>query len=469
MSYKIIEEIGRGGMGCVYKAMDANGNLVALKMMSNKVTYMPEYCRLFDEEVEALRKMNSSSVVRIVGDPYDDEDGNKYLPMEYIDGETIDHIVKNKGPFNFHEAVELMIEILEAMDHIHSHDIIHRDIKPSNVMVRSGNNVINSASEYYSGYTRGFVPGRICIIDFGIAKDAKIGHTGRTVGRIIGTDGYMSPEQAGGLNIDSRTDIYSLGCLFYLMITGLPAVPTGANDHETICNIFKHIPVLPSQAAPGVPVAIDEVIKRAVDKDMTKRFQTVKAFKEALEMATGLATPKVTVGRSVDNDIIMEHDDVSRRHLNIFGCTGNNIDGTPRFYVELEDVGSTNGTGVNGRLLKKDKISIDYNGTVNYPDVFLAGRPELSLDWGEVMSKLREKGWKPVSLPPPPPSSASDDLSVAMALLSFFVPVVGWVVAAQNSDTLPNKARKANIFAWAGLASFAVVVQTTIILLLIFL
>ena len=94
MSYKIIEEIGRGGMGCVYKAQDSNGRLVALKMMSNKVTCFPEYRQLFDVEVDALRRMNSPSVVRIIGDPYDDKDGNRYLPMEYVDGETIDKIIK---------------------------------------------------------------------------------------------------------------------------------------------------------------------------------------------------------------------------------------------------------------------------------------------------------------------------------------------------------------------------------------
>ena len=408
MSYTIIEEIGRGGMGCVYKAQDSNGRLVALKMMSNKVTCFPEYRQLFDVEVDALRRMNSPSVVRIIGDPYDDQDGNRYLPMEYVDGETIDKIIKREGAFPFSEAVELMLEILDAMDHVHSHETIHRDIKPSNVMVRSSNHDIFNSYESTPGFTRGYLPGRICIIDFGIAKDAKLGQSGHTVGRIIGTDGYMSPEQANGLNIDLRTDIYSLGCLFYLMITGHPAVPNGKNDHETICNIFQHIPVLPSQAAPGIPVAIDEVIKKAVDKDMTKRFQSVKAFKDALEMATGRATPMITVGRETYNDICISHVDVSRHHLNIYGCTGNNIDGTKRYYIELEDVGSTNGTGINGRLLKNDSITVDYNGTVNFPEVFLAGRPELVLDWNYVMMLIRGKGWTPEpfgggTTPPPPP------------------------------------------------------------------
>ena len=169
MAYKIIEEIGRGGMGCVYKAMDEAGNIVALKMMSNQVTCFPEYCKLFNEEVVALRRMNSTSVVRIVGDPYDDAEGNKYLPMEFINGETVEHYVKKNGAFEFSVALELMLEILEAMDHVHSHEIIHRDIKPSNIMLRSDAVYSLVKNTYTAPLTDVHSVGRVCIIDFGIA------------------------------------------------------------------------------------------------------------------------------------------------------------------------------------------------------------------------------------------------------------------------------------------------------------
>ena len=454
MAYKIIEEIGRGGMGCVYKAMDEAGNIVALKMMSNQVTCFPEYCKLFNEEVVALRRMNSTSVVRIVGDPYDDAEGNKYLPMEFINGETVEHYVKKNGAFEFSVALELMLEILEAMDHVHSHEIIHRDIKPSNIMLRSDAVYSLVKNTYTAPLTDVHSVGRVCIIDFGIAKDVKLGHTVHTVGRVIGTDGYMSPEQAGGYNIDSRTDIYSLGCLFYFMITGQPAVPNGKSNHETICNIFKHIPVLPSEAAPGIPKAIDEVIKKAVDKDMTRRYSTVKAFKEALEMAVGLAVPMVTIGRVDENDIVISHKDVSRRHLKVYGCTGSNIDGTKRSYIEVEDVGSTNGTGVNGRMLRKDKISIDYNGTVNFPEVFLAGRPELVLVWSDVVRALREKGWNPELQVAP-----HEEFTAGDAALSFFVPFKGWSMAANKRDKNPSYSTKATVWAWIGMVVYIVLLQ----------
>ena len=188
MSYQYSDNdiIGRGGMGCVYKGRDPAGNLVAIKMMSNQVTCYPEYRALFQSEVNALRKMNHPSVVRIVGKPFQDSAGNLFLPMEYVQGKTIEQYIRQNGPMSSNKAIEVMKMVLEAMQYVHEHGCIHRDIKPSNIMIRDD--------------------GRICIIDFGIAKDSEVGSSGKTVGRIIGTDGYMSPEQATGLSTFAITN-----------------------------------------------------------------------------------------------------------------------------------------------------------------------------------------------------------------------------------------------------------------------
>lgn len=434
MSYTIVKEIGRGGMGCVYKAQDSNGSMVALKMMSNKVTCYPEYRQLFQAEVDTLKRMDYPSVVHIVGDPYNDSEGNLYLPMEYVEGETIEHAVNYNGVFSAEKAIDLMIQILDALQYVHSRNVIHRDMKPSNIMIRPN--------------------GKICIIDFGIAKDAKIG-SGHTVGRVIGTDGYMSPEQANGLNIDSRTDIYSLGCVFYFLLTGKHAIPKGQNDYETVCNVLKSIPLLPSQSGNGVSSALDDVFIKAVDKNMTQRYQTAREFKEALELAVGLNVPSVSIGRGIENDIVVDHMDVSRKHLIITGMSVPLTGGRENFILEITDVGSTNGTGINGRLLRNDTVSIDYVGTLNLPEILLAGKPELSINWKEVMSVLREKGWSPVyedeiTSPPPFSPEPEQNLSVVLCIISLIVPIIGWVLWGVYRHDSPRKAKKAALFGWIG-------------------
>lgn len=386
MAYSIICELGHGGMGCVYKAQDPNGRIVALKMMSNKHTYQPAYRALFKSEVDTLRLMDHPSVVHIVGDPYSDPAGNLYLPMEFIEGKTIEQHVNLEGAYSLADAVSLMSKILEALQYVHDRGRIHRDIKPSNIMIRPN--------------------GTICVIDFGIAKDAKIGGTGHTIGQIIGTDGYMSPEQAKGDTIDKRTDIYSLGCVFYYMLTGQHAVQMGQNDYATVMNILHGNMPHPSQYVHSLPTAVDEVFLKSVDKDVTKRYRTASEFKDALTEICGNPIPRISVGSSGDNDIQINNQYVSRHHLVIRGLEQPLTGGDTKYFIEITDK-STNGTGVNGRPLRNSSMVIDYDGTVNLPEVLLAARAECPLNWNEVVSKLKMRGWTPGRIIKDPSSPSS--------------------------------------------------------------
>lgn len=297
MSYIFDKEIGRGGMGCVYLGHDdQTGQKVAIKMMSNKVTCLPEYRQLFQAEVQSLQLMNHPSVVHIMGHSWSDNDGNFFLPMEFVEGITIEQHVKRNGAFPMTGAINLMCKILDAMSYVHKCGCIHRDIKPSNIMIRPD--------------------GSICIIDFGIAKDLRSGVAGQTVGKVIGTDGYMSPEQAEGLHIDHRTDIYSLGCVLYYMLTGKTAVAKGNNGHETMLNILNQERLLPSQTT-GVSTQLDSIYLRAIDRDMTKRYQTCKEFRDDLERTDRnpfSLDAKITVGRHSTSDILFTQNVVSSHH-----------------------------------------------------------------------------------------------------------------------------------------------------------
>lgn len=436
--YSKSDIIGKGGMGCVYKGRDPAGNLVAIKMMSNQVTCYPEYRALFQSEINALRKMNHPSVVRIVGKPFQDSAGNLFMPMEFVQGKTIEQYVHQNGPMRENEAVEIMKKILDAMQYVHDHGCIHRDIKPSNIMIRDN--------------------GEICIIDFGIAKDSEVGASGKTVGKIIGTDGYMSPEQANGLNIDIRTDIYSLGCVLYFILTDQHAIAKRENDYKTIQAILHDEMPIPSHTVPGISERMDQIFLKAVDKNMTKRYQTANDFKQALvennsQQPHPPIVPTVTVGSDNNNDIQINNQYVSKRHLVIRGkqvTVGDSYNGSSTHsVVEVEDI-SRNGTGMNGRRLHHATETIDFTTTHDLPQVMLAGRPECILNWSDVTSRLKAQGWNKDVTPPSP--ILPDNLAIGWAVVSLLFPIIGWILWCVWKEEHPERASQAAKWAWAGFA-----------------
>ena len=421
--YELIKVIGQGGMGSVYEGRSGDGKRVAIKMMNSKATMNPEFKELFYIEAAALKKMRHPSVVGIVDNPFSDEHGNMYLPMEYVDGETIEHHVEMAGPYTEFTAKDLMGKILDAMAYIHRMGCIHRDIKPSNIMVRPD--------------------GSICIIDFGIAKDMKTS-TGKTIGRIIGTDGYMSPEQAKGDSIDYRTDIYSLGCLLHYMLTGSHAIKKRSNDYDTICSILNDEFPRAKTFNPHLSDQTQEAILKAVDKNMLRRFQTVMEFKSGLfrETVVDPNRVKVSVGRR-ECDITIPSDYISGHHLEIEyreeRCTG-----SIHRYLLFTD-SSTNGTSVDGKYLRHGSIKIPFSfeNPSPLPNVWLAGRSEYLLDWEEVVGDI---------LPPTPPTPSvkEDKLGIGYGILSVVCPIVGWVLWAQWKKETPRRARAAAICGWIG-------------------
>ena len=439
--YKIIREVGKGGMGCVYESLDSSNNKVALKMMSAKAAAHPDYREMFDHEVRSLRKLSHPSIVKIVGEPFSDAGGNLFLPMEFVEGKTISQIVQANGAFNEQEAISIFIKLLDAFSYIHNKSCIHRDVKPSNIMIRPD--------------------GSICVIDFGIAKDSKTS-TGKTIGRVVGTDGYMSPEQANGYNIDTRTDIYSLGCLLHYMLTGTHAIPKQSNDYDTICAILENNFPLVSEKGFTVSDKTQKAILTAVNKNMTLRFQTTEEFKAAL---TDKAICKISVGRS-NCDITLYGEYVSSHHLDIIWEPQN--EKASSYKVTIKDH-STNGTGVNGRKIKNESYSFMINQSVkslmndpsSLPQVMIAGLASHVLEWKTVLNILFEKMDLPTSiideytgdtdvhggLVEP---SKSEDITVGYGILCFVIPIAGWILGAVWKSENPIKAKSANKLAWYG-------------------
>jgi serine/threonine-protein kinase len=369
--------LGSGGMGRVMRGISPDGREVAIKEI------LPEFAADFEirarteQEVEILQQLNNDSIVKV----YDrfPLDGNFYIVMEYVDGLNVEQYVQKYGDIPYERATRFMVKILEAMQAVHESKIVHRDLKPSNIMIRNDE--------------------RICILDFGIAKD--MGNlNGRTVpGTIIGSDGYMSPEQADGFSIDHRADVYALGCVFYFMLTGHHAYNTLANDFETreaIVNI--PFPRLSDHSKKKFPNRLQEILDHATDKNMMKRYQSCREFRKDLETLIPSASSShtvinknqteeifVTIGRE-NCDIIITDElmKVSRKHLEISyrQFTGGH------YYVITDQ--SSNGTMVNGRPLSRGQSeTIPADGP--NPQVYLACDGRYPLDWDEVKMHIAIK------------------------------------------------------------------------------
>ncbi len=391
--------IGEGGMGCVYKARNSSGRIIALKMLQAKNASIPAFRTFFESEAKAISKLNHPNVVRIDGQPFSDSGGNLYLPMQFVDGLTLEKTISfTKAPsghmMSEKQAVDIMSKVLETFEYIHAKGVIHRDIKPSNIMICPDNS--------------------ICVIDFGIARDVRC-PTGLTVGMTVGTDGYMSPEQVDGLNIDHRTDIYSLGCLLYYMMTGEHAIKKRSNDYETQIAILHDDFPRPSALRPDISPKLESVILKATDKNMTRRYSSAGEFRRALCNDTVPLGATITVGRAADNDICIPNDYVSGHHLII---SYNLI--SSRHVLSIEDQ-SRNGTGIETDssllFLKHQSYNLDFNISKDpissLPQVNIAGREEINLDWDKVVESLKSilkiqpekhpEPEKPISEPTPKP------------------------------------------------------------------
>jgi HEAT repeat protein len=264
--YEILSLLGSGGMGTVYKAYDRIlDETVAVKVLRLDLARSGAVARRFRSEIKLARKVSHRNVCRIYD--YGQDERHVYISMELVDGVDLSHRVRQRG-LPAEEAFEVAIQLTKGLQAVHDVGIIHRDLKSSNVMIDS--------------------KGLVRLMDFGIAKrwiaDGQI--AGTAVGEIMGTPEYMSPEQARGLPMDFRGDIYSLGILLFEVFTGqLPF--QGRTKVETLFMQIEEPPPLSGPRAKRLPRSVVPILRRALAKNAADRYATARGMTEALRMARG--------------------------------------------------------------------------------------------------------------------------------------------------------------------------------------
>jgi len=270
--YKIIEKLGEGGMGVVYKAEDTKlKREVAIKFLPRRIDVSDEERQRFKLEAQAAAALNHNNIATVY--EIDEVGDDEFIVMEIIKGENLKEKIA-KGPLKLDEAMRIATEVADGLHEAHEHKIVHRDIKPANIMLTS--------------------KGQCKIMDFGLAKMAQATLVTKE-GTTLGTAAYMSPEQAQGVVVDHRAHIWSLGVVLYEMLTGqLPF--KGDYESAVTYSILHEDPEPVTALRSGIPMELERVVNKALEKNADERYQNVEDMLVDLKALHGVPEKKTAVG-----------------------------------------------------------------------------------------------------------------------------------------------------------------------------
>jgi serine/threonine protein kinase/tetratricopeptide (TPR) repeat protein len=262
--YEILELLGQGGMGAVYKARDREvDRLVALKVIRPELAGHPDVLRRFKQELILARQVTHKNVIRIFD--LGEAEGAKFISMEYIDGRDLKSIHAERGKLQPEEAAEIIEQVCLALDAAHAEGVIHRDLKPQNIMVDKH--------------------GRVVVMDFGIARSKELSGLTQT-GDLVGTPEYMSPEQAKGEEIDSRSDLFSLGIILYELLTGISPYEA-TTPVVALLKRTQERAVPPDKLDPAIPEFMNDIVVRCLEIDPQRRYASAQEILQDLEARHG--------------------------------------------------------------------------------------------------------------------------------------------------------------------------------------
>ncbi len=251
--YRILEPLGRGSMGSVYRAVQVSlDRVVAIKVLSPHLALNPSFARRFEREAMAAAKLSHPNIIGALD--VGEENGVRYIVMEYVEGRTVAQILAGEGPLEEHRAVGIVSQVARALDHAHRAEFVHRDIKPANILVTK--------------------EGLAKLCDLGLAKEVAADASQTDEGLAMGTPFYISPEQARGeRRIDIRSDIYALGATLYHMVTGRVPFP-GPNPAVIMTRHLNDPLEPPDEVRESVSRATAQIIEKMMAKGRETRYQT---------------------------------------------------------------------------------------------------------------------------------------------------------------------------------------------------
>ncbi len=260
--FEVLEVVGTGGMSVVYKArQDVVDRFVAIKTLKMQLADQPETVQRFQREIKSLCRLSHPHIVTVF-DCIIDDDGQPYIAMDFLDGKSLDVLLRERRRLTPEECLPFLVQICSALDHAHKHGIVHRDLKPSNIML------VGDDLEF------------VKVVDFGLARLGQENQKITRSGEIWGSPPYMSPEQCSGQPCDGRSDIYSLGVVMYEMVSGRDPF----TSDQVVNTLLKHLNEPPPPFPPHlmIPQTWQYIIFKCLEKDPANRYQTMGVLKDVL-------------------------------------------------------------------------------------------------------------------------------------------------------------------------------------------